>query len=602
MTTLCQDLRYGIRTLAKDPKFTVAVVLTLALGIGATTAVFSMVNGVLLRPLPYPRPQQLVWLDEFLPALAERFPVLPVNARHFMEWRQRCSSFASLSLLDPGTMNLTGRGDPEVLSAVAASANLFETLGVQPALGRAFVPEEDEEGHNRVVVLSDRCWRRKFSADPALLGATVTLDGAAYTVIGVLPPDFRLPNPNPWGAPELAIRAQSDLYLPKEFIPAEKTELMGMFNFVVLGRLKAGLTREQALAELNGVTTGLVKTVGEDLGLRVLVKPLKEALVEDSRRGLLMLLGAVGAGLLIACLNLASLSLVRAERHSFDAALRTALGANRLQLLRQALTETGLVALLGAAFGLLIAGAGLRLLVRMAPSDIPRLNEVRIDGSVLLFTLAVTVITMLLLGLLPAWRMAQSRPEQVLRGAGRTVATAAGLRIRNTLISIEVGLGVVLLVSAGLLLPSFWHILRADKGFHAPTVLAVEMAPPPAKYDSWEQKRRLPARLLEEVTAAPGVRSAALVSALPRKGQDGVSSVGLAGDSRRDRERPMAHVRFLSADYWGTRGIPRREGRPWAETDRARAVAVVSPRLARVRWPPDEGVVGRRFLHEDSRE
>ena len=602
MTTIWYDIRYGIRTLVKDPKFTVTAVLILALGIGATTAVFSLVNGVLLRPLPYPRPQQLVWLHEFMPVLAEKFPVLPVNARHFMEWRQRCSSFASLSLLDPGTMNLTGRGEPEMLNGVAASANLFETLGRQPALGRAFRPEEDEEGHNRVVVLSDGFWRRKFSGDPSILGATVTLDGAAYTVIGVLPPDFRLPNPNPFGAPELAIRAQSDLYMPKEFIPAEKKELMGMFNFAVLGRLQAGVTREEALAELNVIEAGLVKMAGENLELRAIVKPLREALVEDSRRGLLMLLGAVGAGLLIACLNLASLSLVRAERHSVDAAIRTALGANRTQLLRQVLTETGLVALLGAALGVIIAVAGLRLLVLLAPSDIPRLNEVRIDGPVLLFSLAVTLATMLLLGLLPAWRTAQSRPEHVLRATGRTVATAAGLRIRSALISIEVGLGVVLLVVAGLLLNSFSRVVRADKGFHAPAVLAVEIAPVPAKYDAWEQKRQFHARLLEEVTSAPGVRSAALVSALPLKGQDWVSSVWLAGDSRRDMERPMANVRFISADYFGTMGIPLVEGRTFSDTDRARAVAVVSRRLARVLWPQDDWVVGRRFLHEDSRE
>ncbi len=602
MTTLWHDVRYGLRTLARDPRFTVAAVLTLTLGIGATTAVFSLVHGVLLRPLPYPQPQQLVWLHEFLPAMAEKFPVLPVNARHFLEWRQTSVSFAGLALLKPGTMNLTGREEPEILHVVAASANLFETLGVQPALGRSFLPEEEEEGRHHVVVLSDRCWQRTFHADPSILGTTVTLNGEVYTIIGVLPPGFRLPSPNPWGAPELTLHEQSDLYTPKIFTPQEKKELAGLFNFDVLGRLKPGVTRARALAELNGITTALVQTVGEDLKLRVIIKPLREAMVESSRRGLLMLLGAVGAGLLIACLNLASLSLVRAERHGFDAALRTALGAHRTQLLRQVLTETGLVALLGAALGVTLATVGLRLLVSVAPGDIPRLNEVRIDGPVLLFTLAVTVATMLLLGLLPAWRMAQSRPENVLRAAGRTVATAAGLRIRSALISIEVGLGVVLLILAGLLLNSFARILRADKGFHAPTVLAVEVKPSPTKYGAWEQRRQFHARLLEEVTSAPGVRSAALVSALPLTGQDWISEVWLAGDSRQGMERPMANVRFISADYFGTMGIPLVEGRTFAEADRTRAVAVISQRLARVLWPGDDWVVGRRFLHGSGKE
>ncbi len=599
--SLYHEVRYGIRRLTKDPKFTITAVLTLALGIGATTAVFSLVHGVLLRPLSYSEPERLVWLHECLPALAEKFPVLPVNARHFLQWRQASSSFTSLSLLHRRAMNLTGRGEPERLDTVGASVNLFKTLGVQPALGRAFLPEEDGEGRPRVVVLSDRCWRNKFSADPSILGATVTLDHDVYTIVGVLPADFRLPSPNPWGAPGSAIRSQPDLYTPKVFTAAEKKELMSLFNFDVLGRLKTGVTREQTAAELHAITTGLVKTAGEDLELRVVVKPLKEAMVEGSRRALLMLLGAVGAGLLIACLNLASLSLVRAERHSFDAALRTALGASRTHLLRQVLAETGLVAVLGAALGVTSAVAGLRLLVYVAPTDIPRLNEVRIDGSVLLFALGVTVATMLLLGLLPAWRTAQSRPEHVLRAAGRPVATAAGLRIRSALVSIEVGLGVVLLVIAGLLLNSFSHVIRADKGFHAPTVLAVGIAPSPGTYNAPEQKRRFHARLLEEVASAPGVRSAALVSTLPLTGQDWISPVWLAGDSRRDLP-PMANVRFVSAGYFDTMGIPLVEGRTFAETDRERGVAVVSQRLARVLWPQDDWVVGRRFLHESGKE
>ncbi len=602
MTTLWHDIRYGLRTLAKDRRFTLTAVLTLALGIGATTAVFSLVNGVLLRPLPYPQPRQLVWLHEFLPALAEKFPVLPVNARHFLQWRQTSSSFASLSLLKPGTMNLTGREEPEILHVVAASANLFETLAVQPALGRSFLPEEDEEGRHRVVVLSDRCWRRKFRADPSILGTTVTLDQEVYTIIGVLPPDFRLPCPNPFGAIELALHAQSDLYTPKVFTPAEKKELMGMFNFDVLGRLKAGVTREEALAELNVLADGLVKMAGENVELHAIVKPLREAMIEDCRRGLLLLLGAVGAGLLIACLNLASLGLVRTERRGFDAALRTALGATRGQLLRQTLTETGLVVLAGAILGIAVANTGLGLLVRLAPSDLPRLDEARIDGPALLFALAVTMTALLLSGLLPAWRATQSRPEHVLRAAGRTFATAAGLRLRSTLVSIEVGLGVILLVVAGLLLHSFARVMRADKGYSAPTVLAVDIAPSPAKYDDWERRRQFHARLLEEVSSAPGVRSAALVSALPLTGQDWVCSVWLVGDSRRDLERPMANVRFISAEYFGTMGIPLLEGRTFAQTDRARPVAIVSRRLAQVLWAQDNGIVGRRFLHEGTAE
>ena len=568
MKTIWQDIRYGLRSLGRSPGFAGVAVLILALGIGATASIFSVVDSVLLRPLAYPEAQRLVWLHEFMPVLAAKFPVLPVNARHFMEWRQRCSSFACLSLIQPSATNLTGRGEPEVLNRVSVSANLFETLGVQPTLGRAFLAQEDEEQHSRAAVLSDRFWRRKFGAATSAVGETVILDGQVYMVVGVLPPSFRLPNPNPFDSADLAINAQPDVYVPKVFTQSEKNELMGQFNFAVLGRLKPGVTRDQASAELNVMAAELVKMAGEQLELRAVVQPLKEAVVGDSRHGLLLLLGAVGVGLLIACLNLASLGLVRAEQHSFDAAVRAALGAPRWRLLQAVLIQTGLVSLMGAVLGVLAAGAGLRLLVHIAPSDIPRLDEARIDSHVLVFTLVLTVGTVLLSGLLPAWRMAQSRPEHVLRTAGRTV-TGAGLHMRNVLVGMEVGLGVILLIIAGLLLNSFARVTRADKGYNAPTVLAADVVLPPAKYYDWERIREFYTRLLQEATSAPGVRSAAVISALPLEGETWVSPVGLAGDTRRDLERPMANVRFISPGYFETMGIRLTEGRVFGDADRA---------------------------------
>lgn len=601
MTALWQDIRYGLRTLARDPGYTAVTVLTLTLGIGAATAIFSMVNGVLLRPLAYPQSQQLVCVQESISAIADEYPVLPVSARHFLEWRQRCSSFESLSLIDNDFMTLTGRGDPERLDALRVSANLFETLRVQPARGRTFAPEEEEES-NRVAIISDGLWRRRFSADPLILGAAITLDAQSYTVIGVLPSAFRFPNVNPWRAAEMETGEQPSIFVPKVIAPWERNTLMGGLNFAVIARLKKGVTRKQARAELNGIGAQIVDMAGtKDIELRAIVEPLKEALVQGSRRGLLLILGAIGTLLLIACLNLGILGLVRAERRDLESAIRAALGATRAQLLRQTLMETILVAFLGTALGAVVASAGTGILVRAMPADIPRLGEAHIDGSVLLFALGLTGIATILSGGLPAWRMTGTDVEHVLKGEGRTT-TRVGLRLRRGLIAAEVGLGVILLVTGGLLLGSFTRVMCADRGFDAPRVLAADIAPPMARYGGREERSGLYDRLLDRLASAPGIRSAAIVSALPLEGETWLSTVCVPGDTRPEFERPMSNVRFASPGYFQTMGIPLRNGRLFDPTDRSRKVVVISRRLAQTLWPQQDEVVGRKFLYEDRGE
>ncbi len=594
MSTLIQDLRFACRGLMKTPGFTAVTVLTLALGIGATTAVFSLVNGVLLRPLAYAQSDRLVSVNELIPALAQKYPVLPVSARHFMEWRDKCSSFESLSLIDPGTMTLTGKGEPEHVEAAHVSTNLFETLRVRPVLGQTLLTEEDQAGREHIAVISNAFWRRKFDADPKILGAAITLDNEAYTVVGVLPTRFRFPNPNPLKVSELAISSQPDVFTAKVFTDAERNTLMGMFNFPVVARLKAGVSCEKATAELNATATQLVQMAGQDMELRAVVKPLKGALVNDHRGGLLVVLSAVGSVLLIACLNLAILHLVRAERRSFDSALRMALGASRIRILRQALTETLLLTALGTALGMLLASGGLDLLVRIAPAGIPRLDEVRIDANVLFFALLLMGSTALLCGTLPAWRTLRSRAEQVLRAGGRTVS-ASGLRLHGVLVTAEVGLGAALLITAGLLLGSFARVMRTDKGFHAPAVLAVDLKPPET-YD-WTRRVDFQRRLLDRLASTPGVRSAATASRLPLQGQAWISSAWLAGDQRPDFERASTNVRFVSGGYFQTMGIPLLAGRTFDDRDESRKVAVISQQLAHKLWPSQDAV-GRQFLHE----
>jgi len=604
MRTLWQDVRYGWRMLGRSRGYALVMLLTLGLSIGATTTIFSMVDGVLLRPLAYPDSDRLVSVQEFVSAMADKYPVLPVSARHFLEWRQRCSSFESLSLIDNDFMTLTGPGDPERLDVLRVSANLFETLRVQPARGRAFTTDEESEGSNRVAVISDGLWRRRFDADPSVLGATITLDGQPHAVIGVLPAAFRFPNVNPWKAAELETSPQPAVFVPKVLRSWERDTLMGGLNFAVIGRLKEGVTRDQVTAELNGIGTQIVEMAGmKDLELRALVDPLKEALVGDSRRGLLVILGAIGTLLLIACLNLSILGLVRAEHHDAESAVRAALGAGRVQLLRQALVETSLLALAGTALGVAVASAGVDLIAHIVPADIPRLRDVRLDGGVLLFALGLTGITTILAGVLPAWRAARTDIQHVLKAGGRTATSeGAGLRLRHALITVEVGLGVMLLVTAGLLLGSFARVMGADRGFDAPTVLAADVAPPMAKYSRGEQRQGLYDRLLEHLAAAPGIRSAAIVSALPLEGETWVSGVRVPGDTRPEFERPMANVRFASPGYFHTMGIPIRDGRIFDTGDKSRKVAVLSERLARALWPEQNALVGRRFLYEDNEE
>jgi len=604
MGTLWQDIRYGLRMLVRSPGFTTVVVLTLALGIGATTAVFSIVDAVLLRPLAYPQSGRLVCLHEIIPAVADKYPLLPVSARHFMEWRQRCSSFESLSIVSlfssgPVTLTLTGHGDPESLAWLQVSANVFDTLAVQPALGRTFTPQEETDAQHHVVIISDRLWRQTFHADPSIVGTPITLDNGVYTVIGVLPARFRFPTANEFARLSVATSTEPQIFTPKVFTPEEQNQLMGMFNFGAIARLKKGITSEQALAELNVIAPQIEKMAGQTVGLRAAVKPLKEAVVGRSQRGLFILLAAITSVLLIACLNLAILNLVRAERRSFDSAIRVALGAGRVVLLRQALIEALLMAVLGTVLGVMVAAAGLDTLIALSPADTPRLDEVRIDGRVLLFALALTVMTSLLFGLLPAWRAGPNRGEHLLAARRTATSTRGAARVRSMFVATQVSLGIMLLITAGLLSGSFSRVIQADKGFHAPAVLASEVSLPLGKYRSLEQIRGFYERLLEALSTAPGVASVATVSALPLQGEAWVSMAFLPGDARPTWERPTINVRFVSPDYFRTMGVPLRSGRTFEELDRSRPAAIVSQRLADTLWPDQDVVVGRRFIYTD---
>ena len=502
---LASDLSHAVRSLLREPGFTVPAVLMLGLGLGATSAMFSLVNGILLKPLPYAQPDRLVSIREVIPAMAQLYPSLPVNARHFVEWRKSCPALQSMSVFDLRTLNLTGWGEPERLDAALVSANLFRVLGVRPAQGRDFRDDEEQEGRDTVAVLTDRLWRRRFHADPSLVGRNISLNGRACTVVGILAPDFRFPDPNAFSTFQAAA-PHAEVFVPKVFTQDELQQLLGTHNYAVIARLRSGASREQAVAQLEAVQARMEAMAGEKLNLRALATPLLETVAGKSRRGVLVLMGAIAALLLIVCVNLGNLLLARSERRSREFAVRAALGATRGALIRHGLAESLLLAFGGGLLATGVAAIGIDLLKAYAPAGIPRLDEVALDGRVLGFAAMLVAAAALLFGFLPAWRASRSDPQDTLRSATRGATASSGaMRLRSVLVASEVGLSAALLILAGMLLNSFVRLIRADKGFRAPTVLAVDIGLSGDKYEPEAARDGFYQRLFATLATEPGV-------------------------------------------------------------------------------------------------
>ena len=531
------DVRYGLRMLRKNPGFTAVAVLTLALGIGANTAIFSMVNSVLLRPLAYREAQQLYLVREIIPELSQTYPTLPANLPNFRVWQRECHSFDEVAIVEPFDMTLTGYGEAEQISGGRASANLFDVLGIVPQLGRTFLPQEDTPGNDHVVMLTDSFWRDRFHGDPAIVGRSITLDGKPFQVVGVLPASFRFPKGAQLGA-LTEFPPRTDYFKPLGLDP-EQFSPIGEFDYAAIARLKPGTSARQALAELNVIQARIAKDAKQGVGLRAEIIPLENQVVGTARRGLLLLLAGVGAVLLIVCLNLANLLLVRVPARVREAGIRTALGASRARLARQLLTESALLAILGGALGVGLAYFGLRWLVAVAPANLPRIDEVHVDARVLWFTVFVSMLTGILFGALPAWRVAHAEPQQALKAGAVTITEGRpARRLRESLIGFEVGVGTLLLIMAGLLTTSMVRLLGVDKGFTTEHVLAVDVSLPPQSYTKLEQKEEFYDNVLARVRALPGVNSAGWISKLPLEGQEQVDSISVPGRSTRACQIP----------------------------------------------------------------
>lgn len=599
METLWNDLRHSLRNLARDRGFAIVALLTLALGIGANTAIFSIVNSVILRPLAYRDPDRLFTIHEVIPKVSNLYPELPVNPLHYLEWRKRCTSFEQVAEFGTYAPNLTSMGQPEQLGGARVSANFLSMLGIQPQLGRGFLEEEDRPGRGDVVILTDSLWRRRFGADPLIVGKKITLEGRPHVVVGVLPAAFHFPNGHQLDR-LMTLPEKTEIFRPLA-LDLKDAEMEGNFNYFAVGSLKKGVSRERALAEMNVVQADIAKAFKDKTELKAALSPLQDHMVGPVRRGLLVLLGAVGAVLLIVCVNLANLSLVRGAGRSRESAIRAALGAGRAQLLRQPLMESLLLAVMGGALGVLLAFWAMNLLIKGAPVDLPRMDEVRLDGYALTFALALSTITGLLFGVMPALRLTRISPQEVLKTGGRSATEGVrGTRLRGLLVSVEVALSAVLLIVAGLLISSFVRLMNVDKGFPVERLLAVDLNTSGARYQKDGARAEFYRRVLAGVQALPGVRSAGVTNGMPLQGETWVDVIWVPGDTRPMFERLAANSRFVNPDYFKTVGIPFRGGRPFEESDRGKDFVIVAQRTAEQLWPGQDPV-GKRLYRGDEK-
>lgn len=582
MGALLRDLRFAGRVLAKSPGYTAVALLTLALGIGANTAIFSTVHAVLLRDLPYAAPERLVVLSETQP----KFDEISVAYPNYVDYRARNTTFAEMGAFRYDSLNLTGKGEPERLSVRMFSQTVLPTLGVEPLLGRNFLPEEDAPRGPRAVILSHGFWSRRFAADSTLVGRTITLDGAEWTVVGVMAPEFRFYTATDAIVP-LGIKADDANYKSRGSHP----------GITVVGRLKDGVTLAEARADLRGVGDALaeVDPVNYD-PTRPKLQPLHEDLAEDYREGLLMLFGAVLFVLLIAAANVANLMLARAMTRQKEMRIRAALGAGRWRLMRQLLVESALLGLVGGALGLLVALWGVDLLAAAAPKAVEQLGPIEIDGAALGYTLAVALGTGILFGLVPAFYASRQDLAQALKDADhRATAGSNHLRMRDLLVVLEVALALVLLVGAGLSIRGFVGLQRIDTGFRPDNLLTMEVALPATRYRASRDIRGFWTEVQRRVAAVPGVESVSVSAGLPFAGAP-ESSFHLMGEPRGTGNARMAVAYFTDRNYIETMQIPLRAGRTFGaqDTHETPPVLLVDEELA-ARFFPGQSPVGQRL-------
>jgi putative ABC transport system permease protein len=578
------DCRQALRTLTASKGFSAIVVLVLAVGIGANTAIFSIVNGVLLKPLPFAAADRLVSVQTTVRGEPDSS-----SYPDFLDWRAQTASFDALAVYATTGATLIGAGEAKGLAAVVVSPELLSMLGVAPRRGRVFTADDDKPGAARTAILSEAAWEKFFSRDETIVGRTVALSGDPFTIIGVMPASFEFP---------FDAEDATDVWMPVRAsrFSAGWAEQRSASFLHGIGRLKRGTTLASAQADLSTIAARLAAQYPRNRNRDVLVRPYREVLVKDYRLGLIVLLSAVAAVLLIACANIANLLLARGAARRREIAVRTALGASRGRLVRQLLAESLLLALAGGLGGALIALWGVELLVRLSPLQIPRLQSVRVDAGVLLFTAAVAMVTGAVSGLLPAFQLSRTNPGESLKHGERGGSAAAGVRTRHALVAAEMAISLVLLAAAGLLGRSFMTLQNVNPGFVTARALSMQLGLPGARYPDADSMRRFYRRLRDEMRQLPGVSAAAIATTMPLSGSDIGVGFTIEGRPADPGSRLSAEYFAISPEYFTTMGIPLRRGRAFTERDAAGApdVILINDTFAAKYWP-NEDPLGKRI-------
>ena len=582
---IAADVRYAFRTLRRNPGFAIVVLLTLALGIGANAAIFSVVNGVLLRPLPFRDADRLmvIWGDLKRPGLND----IPASAGEYVDYRDRSHAFEQVAAYDTVGFNLTGGGEPERVEGAVVTTTFFSLLGASAQAGRTFVAGEDQPGRDDVVVLSHSLWTRRFSANPAIVGQTIPVDGRPTQVVGVMPAAFQFP--------DRSIEIWKPFLLDAEALSDNNR---GSHGYTALARLKAGISRQQAQADLNAVTAAFKADHPGNYrnGFGATLRPLQEEIVGDTGRPLMVLLGAVAVVLLIACANVANLLLARAASRRKEIALRTALGASRGRLVRQLITESVLVSAIGGLIGLGLAAWCVDLLIASAPDSIPRIQEVGVDARVVGFTALVSLATGLLFGLVPALRASRAPLNDALKEGGRAGGGAVHGFAGRALVVSEVALSLVLLIAAGLLIHSFTRLQDVAPGFDSSRLLTFRLSLPESRYTTFQKGQSFFDEFFTGLRRRPGVRGVAAINALPFSGFGGSRSFHIEGrEEKRPEDQTEEQLRIVTDGYFAAMGIPIVTGREFTERDALNQprVAVVNDAMAKKHWP-HESPIGKR--------
>jgi putative ABC transport system permease protein len=582
METLIQDLRYGMRALLKSPGFTAVAVIALALGIGANTAIFSVVNTVLLRPLPFKDPDRLVVVIE---TKLPQFPEFTASPGNFIDWQKQNTVFEQIEAVRQLAYNLSGAGEPERIRSARVTAGMFDMLGIKPAQGRGFLPEEDQVGHENVAVISHALWQRRFGGDLNVLNQTITLNAQSYTIIGVMPQGVEFPDRN------------TELWTPMAFT-SQQSQQHGSHFISVTGRLKPGATLDQAQTEMSTIAGRLAEQYpNSNAGWDVKILPMQDYQVRDIKPALVVLLCAVALVLLIACANVANLLLARATAREKEMAIRAALGAGRFRIARQLLTESLLLAVIGGGAGLLLAVWGIDSLLALAPEGLPRVKDVSIDAGAMMFTLAISLLTGLVFGLAPVLQASHPNLNESLKEGGK--GSSGGprrQRIRNALVVVEVSMALVLLVGAGLMFRSFVRLQEVSPGFNPANALMVAISLPQGKYQQPAQQRAFFDQVIENVSALPGVMSVGATESLPMSG-DYVFGFEIEGrPPAAPGEDISTNYYSVTPDYFRAMGIQLLRGRLFTDHDRegAQRVAIINETMAK-RIFPDEDPIGKRI-------